>query len=350
MAMIRYSDVNQQMRAQQRAIVHAEGEVETAAGRALRSMLGNMLDAAQPLLTASSLPTPFGTGELFTLGQVRGWWSDAVDEDLTRTLLSTWSAGYRATSDLPMVQGSFDEAGSYVANVRDRLSVTQSPLIADQAFDIVRVGLIEEMSIGSSTDTIARRIASDLNWRQPDVGFWEERRDFVRRELDDILDEAGPVGSSARESLRLNDPQVRELQRLNSEAVRRLDADESTWRKRARTIARTETTGAWNAGALDAAVREGQQVKVWLTLGDGLSRDTHLEAAGQCVDVDGDFNVGGYAMPSPGIGGPAEEVVNCRCMMLFADSCETGAAMAAPAFPVWDEQADERGLSRVPSM
>lgn len=348
MAIIRYDDVNQQMRAQQRAIVRQESEVETAAERALQFLLDNMLGAAQPLLTASSLPTPFGTGELFTLGQVRGWWADAVDQDLTRTLLSTWSAGYRATSDLPMVQGSFDEAGSYVANVRDRLSVTQAPLIGDQAFNIVRQGLVEEMALGSSTQTIARRIASDLNWRNPNIGFWEERREFVRSQLDDILDAAGPVGSAQREAMRLNDPQVRELQRLNSEAVRRLDADESTWRKRARTIARTETTGAWNAGALDAAVREGQQVKVWLSLSDDNTRDSHLAAAGQCVPVDGEFNVGGNAMPSPGVGGPAEEVVNCRCSMLFALSCDNASSMAAPAVAVWDSLAAARGITRVP--
>jgi len=136
---------------------------------------------------------------------------------------------------------------------------------------------------------------------------------------------------------------VRELQRQNSEAVRRLDADESTWRTRARAIARTETTGAFNGGAVDAAIREGQQVKVWLAQADDRTRDSHLQAAGQCVAVDGEFEVGDSVMIAPGVGGSAEEVVNCRCTLLFADSCENAARMVEPAAERWDEM---RGQSQ----
>jgi len=340
-SIIEYADAVQQSRAQERAVIRQEELLEEAAGLALQDLLNNMTAVATGALTASSLPVSFGTGQLFTLGQVHEWWADAVDERLTAQLLSTWAAGYRATSDVQMVQGSFDAAGGYVANVRDRLVRTGTPLISDQAFNIVRVGLLEEMSRGSATDTIARRIASDLDWRQPDAQFWEGRRDEVRSQLDGILDRVGPPGSPEREAMRLNDPQVRELQRQNSEAVRRLDADESTWRTRARAIARTETTGAFNGGAVDAAIREGQQVKVWLAQADDRTRDSHLQAAGQCVAVDGEFEVGDSVMIAPGVGGSAEEVVNCRCTLLFADSCENAARMVEPAAEQWDLLRDE---------
>lgn len=335
MTLTRWEDADQQMRAVDRAIQQAESDVEFAAGDALQVMLGRMLSRVRGCLTASSLPCPFSAGELFTLGEAQRWWSDAVEETLTQTVLRTWTAAYSATTDMPLAAGSLASAGEYVAAVTDRLSRTAQPLVPDQAFNLVRVGLVEEMGRGSPVETIARRIASDLSWTGPDRQFWESRRADVLSQIDAILDPLGPPGTGRREEARLNDPRVRELQRQNAQAVRALDDDASTWRRRATLIARTETTGAWNAGNLQAGLVEGQQVKMWLALSDDRTRDTHLEAAGQCVPIDGTFRVGDADMLAPGVAGPVEEVANCRCQLLFAESCDEAGRMSAPAADRW---------------
>jgi uncharacterized protein with gpF-like domain len=91
-------------------------------------------------------------------------------------------------------------------------------------------------------------------------------------------------------------------------------------RKRAYKIARTETTGAMNAGhvaqmqSLGAAV-EG---KKWLSITDKDARESHAAANGQTVrGVDTPFVIGGYEAPYPGhFSLPAAERVNCRCVVL----------------------------------
>lgn len=89
-------------------------------------------------------------------------------------------------------------------------------------------------------------------------------------------------------------------------------------RERAETIARTETTGALNAGAqierLDLAAQGVVTGKTWFDTADARTRGTHLEAGGQTVGVDEDFTVGGEACSYPG--DPrlsAKERVKCRC-------------------------------------
>lgn len=88
---------------------------------------------------------------------------------------------------------------------------------------------------------------------------------------------------------------------------------------RARVIARTETVGAANAGALLGANQTGVvEKKVWLATVDHRTRSTHVEADGQTVDLKKRFRVGASTLDHPGdpAGGPSE-VIQCRCTMLF---------------------------------
>lgn len=82
------------------------------------------------------------------------------------------------------------------------------------------------------------------------------------------------------------------------------------------TIARTES----NITHSNADLMSWQQSGVvggkrWLAALDDRTRSSHVEAHGQIVGLDAEFNVGGNRMQGPGIGGPASEVVNCRCSM-----------------------------------
>lgn len=85
---------------------------------------------------------------------------------------------------------------------------------------------------------------------------------------------------------------------------------------RARTIARTETAGALNSAEMVAARESGIVVqKEWLSQGDERVRDSHAAIDGQRVGLGEPF---GNGLQQPGDqNGPPEEVISCRCSLLF---------------------------------
>lgn len=96
---------------------------------------------------------------------------------------------------------------------------------------------------------------------------------------------------------------------------------------RALTIARTESHGAAQAGSLMAAQDLGVvQTKEWVTVEDDRTRDAHIEADGQVVPVDDPFIVDGEEIAFPGDpSGSAENVINCRCVMVYGVQALQGA-------------------------
>jgi hypothetical protein len=89
---------------------------------------------------------------------------------------------------------------------------------------------------------------------------------------------------------------------------------------RSLTIARTETLGAANRGALQGADAVSIPLKkVWLATFDGQTRDAHIEMFNSDpIPLYDDFIVGGEAMSGPGdAGASAENVINCRCAISF---------------------------------
>lgn len=95
------------------------------------------------------------------------------------------------------------------------------------------------------------------------------------------------------------------------------------WPNRARTVARTETMGAVNAGVFRAAELDAQErgdvapFKRWISTEDKRTRPTHVEADGQRTLLRSTFTVGGAQLLFPGDpSGPAAEVINCRCTIL----------------------------------
>jgi uncharacterized protein with gpF-like domain len=84
---------------------------------------------------------------------------------------------------------------------------------------------------------------------------------------------------------------------------------------RAGVIARTETHGAANYGALGAAKETGLDLrKIWIAAEDERTREDHAQANGQTVGIDDAFDVGGSSLMYPGDpAGPAGQVINCRC-------------------------------------
>lgn len=111
------------------------------------------------------------------------------------------------------------------------------------------------------------------------------------------------------------------------------EADAQVWKNRARTIARTEAVGAYNAGRFAgfrslAGALGGKWEKVWLETHDHRTRLTHQEreggVGGARIPLGELFKVGlGLGMYPGDPMLPPEETINCRCSILLVREGET---------------------------
>lgn len=103
----------------------------------------------------------------------------------------------------------------------------------------------------------------------------------------------------------------------NKQIAKRLanitDMDRSSAIRNARTL----TTGAENGGRLDSFFRARdkgiEMLKMWSATMDERTRDSHAFLDGVCVELEEEFPNG--CMYPGDVGGPAEEVWNCRCAL-----------------------------------
>lgn len=84
--------------------------------------------------------------------------------------------------------------------------------------------------------------------------------------------------------------------------------------KRARTIARTETATFRNGGRFEFMEAQGVTRVQWLSARDDRVRDSHEDIDGDEVEYGEQFR-NGLRFPCE-VGGPADEVINCRCTLL----------------------------------
>lgn len=96
-------------------------------------------------------------------------------------------------------------------------------------------------------------------------------------------------------------------------------------RSRAALIARTETHNAASFAnhTYHQTVERDLGVKMlkkWVATNDARTRTAHAQANGQTVDMSEDFTVGGVPMGFAGDSkGGAKNVINCRCVIVYAD-------------------------------
>lgn len=96
-------------------------------------------------------------------------------------------------------------------------------------------------------------------------------------------------------------------------------------RSRAALIARTETHSAASFAnhAYHKTVEKDlglKMLKQWVSTNDGRTRSSHSAANGQTVDMNEDFLIGGTPMGFAGDSkGGAKNVINCRCVIVYAD-------------------------------
>jgi hypothetical protein len=322
-------DVEQAARQAQRVLDATEEMLEEAVARATKHMLRRMLDEIEGSLLADVGPLdPSRRREreavgmtFFQLGAVRNFWEEGVDEFVIGAVREAFDRGRRSVIDDPATVTSLDRTGEYLANVKDRLSRTAEPPIPDQAFDTVRKVAAQEISAGTTTERMAARFAEELKWEGPSAQHLRGRRALLEARIEARLESAEFEGIS-RTVARKTDPTIRLLQDERTDVVKQQDADKSIWQTRAERIARTETTGAYNAGAHAAQMEADVGARMWVATPDAATRETHLEMNGTCVKVGEAFQFPDGEVMFPGDpSGPAAETINCRCTTVAGRSC-----------------------------
>lgn len=287
-------------------------ETRSAARAAVDSPLPNVLLAAG------------GNHEMPTMGNLAAWWAQQVDEQIMDEVRAAFIAGLKQWTDqgIDLDSPALLASRDYLAQVRDRLvlGTHMGVTVYEDSFNRIRAALAQSAAQGWTRQELAQRIATELSWE--DRGpYWRAELAKVDKQMDDILDALGEPGTPAREAARLSDPTIQSLRNDRNYIIKHLDDERSVWQTRARLIARTEATGAANFGGMQAFVMEGVKEKEWLASGGPRTRLTHSDASGQTAPVLRPFMVGGALMQYPGDpAGPVQEVANCRCTMIAADS------------------------------
>jgi hypothetical protein len=303
-----------------------EDVLAPAVNRAFRAFLGAVQEAAtygiQQAPTPESLVAALSPGAArvwpLTAGTLTSWWEEFVSDYVLGAVRAAWRAGYGATSDGEETVSSLDNLDEYVARVSDRLVRGLTPPLPDAAMDLVRVAVTLAASFGWSNNELSARIAADLDW-ETNGAYWRSEYDRLTGDIEAILDPLGPPGTPAREQARESDPRVALLQQQRTRARLQLDNEQSYWETRAQRIARTESTGAYNAAGLAALADEGEDQKAWIATEDSRTRPSHAAADRQVVPLTQPFEVGASTLLMPGDPtGPAHETVNCRCTMVGA--------------------------------
>ncbi len=196
-----------------------------------------------------------------------------------------------------MIRGATDEL-EVLDDLRAPEKTPDGP--ADDPGELDRL-LAEELS--GVPETTRLRIRSNLE-ELAEQDYWRQIQDETEADLVGIIRDSIEAGHTPH---------------TMSVAIRdQLGGFEA--RRRAMKIARTETTGALNAGHL-AMMEEldGSGLlagKKWLAISDRRLRQTHADLNGSVVAVRGDFSVGGSLAPHPGHWSlPARERINCRCVV-----------------------------------
>jgi hypothetical protein len=274
-------------------------------------------DAAAAVTAAGDETPPPPPPDLSGISAADPVWQAAVRDLVRPVILDMFGERFLAMartatiSDLPYRERHMEQVFS-------RLRLFPRELMEE-----IRPELAEALSEGEAMDLIRDRVAATLDFdtaRDADDTHWhaESRRLQGRiHEVERALEQA-ELDAADRAALR------RERSQLYS-SLRRAD---QKWQWKARRIARTETMGAINGGSFAGATARADQLgeeqfKQWLATDDARTRPNHVAADGQVRPIKVPFDVGGHQLMYPGEpGGPADEVINCRCTPLFLDSGE----------------------------
>jgi HK97 family phage portal protein len=149
------------------------------------------------------------------------------------------------------------------------------------------------------------RLTLDFDFLAPEAQKFLHEKMF---EIADLVDE--PVAKALRDSLEEGVRLGESVEKI-AERVEEVFAVERT---RARRIARTEVAESFNGGRFATMKEAGIEKIEWLSARDNRVRDSHVEVDGEIIVLGDRFSNGLLYPLDPA--GPAEEIVNCRCVSL----------------------------------
>ena len=205
---------------------------------------------------------------------------------------------------------SFDEL--------NRLSESQRVLDIDQYFD--------EMMLSDEQKDVRKMIAEDLEDEFWAIFSWilltMPARNISEEELKAVIqaryEEA--VGNTFDDVPKSHE-HIEEMSReIARSTMRHIEDPYFLSQDRAKYIGENESNTLWNMSEYEDALRRGMRYKQWNTIIDEVTRETHVEADGQEVEIDMPFEVGGFYMDypkDPSYGAPPDEIVNCRCSVTY---------------------------------
>lgn len=226
-------------------------------------------------------------------------WARALENHVEPAIAEAFGEAFAAQSraaDISPVH--FQE--HHMATVHDRLKIWP-----EGAFEELRPELLEAMAQNESIEQVTDRIGRILDIDAP------SRR--IRADISAIDDQIADPATD-RDDLPFLRGKRRRLWNQHDES-------QQQWKWLARRIARTEIQGAVEGGSLASAQATAEATgeemyKAWLSTSDERTRASHNVADGQIVRLAEPFRVGIALLMHPAFpGGPAHEVINCRCTM-----------------------------------
>lgn len=125
--------------------------------------------------------------------------------------------------------------------------------------------------------------------------------------------------------------------------------------RRAMTIAQTEAHRAQVLGQL-ASAEKAEELgialkRVWNATLDTRTRPSHAQMDGQEADEDGEFHAPWGSTKGPGVDGPPEEVINCRCSVTeridgYGPKVRRARDEGIIPYTTFTDWAKERGISK----
>ncbi|KJF21960.1 MULTISPECIES: ADP-ribosyltransferase [unclassified Rhodococcus (in: high G+C Gram-positive bacteria)] len=234
-------------------------------------------------------------------------WARALEQHVEPAIAEAFGEAFAAQSRAADISPVHYQE-HHMATVHDRLKIWP-----EGAFEELRPELLEAMQQNESIDgQITDRIARILDIDAP------TRR--IRADISAIDAEIADPETDREE--------IPFLKGKRLSLWNQHDESQQQWRWLARRIARTEIQGAVEGGSLASAQATAEvtgrpMFKAWLSTSDERTRASHNVADGQIVKLAEPFRVGTALLNHPAFpGGPAHEVINCRCTMRILSESE----------------------------